>query len=254
MWSDVDTGSLLLLFSPQLYLILCNPMDYSMPGFPVLPHLPEFAQTHVHWLNEAMQPSPPQSPPSPPALNLSQHRGLLQWLGSPQQVLENLLPKYWSFRFSMSPSCEYSGLMSFRIDWFDLLVVQGTVKSLHQHHSLKASILQCSAFFIVQLSHLYMTTRKTIALTIRAFVGKVMSSRCNQFKTRSCWIRVDSNAAANIFKKERRGSFGQRRHRHTLGKTAMWTWKQKLEWRTSLVVQWLRLHAPNAGGLDSIPG
>ena len=125
MWSDVNTGSLLLLFSPQLYLILCNPMDYSTPGFPVLQHLPEFAQTHVHWLNEAMQPSPPQSPPSPPALNLSQHQGLLQWLGSPQQVLEYLLPKYWSFSFSISPFSEYSGLISFSIDWFDLLLSKG---------------------------------------------------------------------------------------------------------------------------------
>ena len=85
MWSDVDTGSLLLLFSPQLYLILCNTMDYSTPGFPVLQHLPEFAQTHVQWLNEAMQPSPPQSPPSPPALNLSQHQGLSQLFTSDDQ-------------------------------------------------------------------------------------------------------------------------------------------------------------------------
>ena len=84
-------------------------------------------------------------------------------------------PKYWSFSFSISPPNEYSGLISFRIDWFDLLVVQGTLKSLHQHHSSKASILQCSAFFIVQLSHPYMTTGKTIALTRWTFVGKVMS-------------------------------------------------------------------------------
>ena len=166
----------------------------------------------------------PLSSPSPPAFDLSQHQSLFQKVSSSHQLAKVLEPQ-----LRVSPSNVYSGFISFKSDWFDLLVVQGTVKSLHQHHSLKASILQCSAFFIVQLSHLYMTTRKTIALTIRAFVGKVMSSRCNQFKTRSCWIRVDSNAAANIFKKERRGSFGQKRHRHTLGKTAMWTWKQKLE-------------------------
>ena len=84
-------------------------------------------------------------------------------------------PKYWSFSFSISPSNEYSGLISFRIDWFDLLAVHGTLESLLQHHGSKASILQCSAFFMVQLSHLYMTTRKTIALTTEIFVGKVTS-------------------------------------------------------------------------------
>ena len=84
-------------------------------------------------------------------------------------------PKYWSFSFNISPSNEYAGLISFRIDWLDLLAVQGTLKSLLQHHSSKASILRCSAFFIVQLSHPYMTTGKTIALTRRTFVGKVMS-------------------------------------------------------------------------------
>ena len=84
-------------------------------------------------------------------------------------------PKYWSFSFSISPSNEYSGLISFRIDWFDLLAVQGILKSLLQHHSTRASILRCSAFFIVQLLHLYMTTGKTIALTIWTFVGKAMS-------------------------------------------------------------------------------
>ena len=84
-------------------------------------------------------------------------------------------PKYWNFSFSISPSSEYSGLISFRIDWFDFFVVQGALKSLLQHYSLKALILQCSAFFMVQFSHVYMTTRKTIALTIQTFVGKVMS-------------------------------------------------------------------------------
>ena len=89
-------------------------------------------------------------------------------------------PKYWSFSFSISPSNEYSGLISFRMDWLDLLAVQGTLKSLLQHHSSKASILQCSAFFMVQLSHPYMTTGKTIALTIWTFVSKVMSLLFNK--------------------------------------------------------------------------
>ena len=94
---------------------------------------------------------------------------------SNESVLRIRWPKYWSFHFSISLSSEYSGLISFRINWFDLLAVQGTLKSLLQHHRSKASILQCSAFFMVQLSHLYMTTGKTIALTIQTFVGKVMS-------------------------------------------------------------------------------
>ena len=94
-------------------------------------------------------------------------------------------PKYWSFRFNISPSNEYSGLISFRMDWLDLLAVQGTLKSLLQHHSSKASILRCSAFFTVQLSHLYVTTGKTIALTRRTFVGKVMSLLFNML---SRWV------------------------------------------------------------------
>ena len=94
---------------------------------------------------------------------------------SKEPALHIRWPKYWSFHFSISSSNEYSGLISFRIDWFDLLAVQGTLKSLLQHHSSKASILQCSAFFMVQLSYSYMTTGKTRALTKRTFVGKVMS-------------------------------------------------------------------------------
>ena len=97
------------------------------------------------------------------------------WVFSDESVLCIRWPKYWSFSFSISPSNEYSGLISFRIDWFDLLAVQGTLKILFQHHSSKASILQCSAFFLVQLSHLYMTAGKTIALTRQTFFGKVMS-------------------------------------------------------------------------------
>ena len=111
----------------------------------------------------------PLSPPSPPALNLSQHQGLFQWV-----TLCIRWPRYWSFSFSTSTSKEYSGLISFRIDWLDL-AVQRTFKSIFQHHSLKVLILQHSAFFMVQLSHLYMTTGKFIALTTWTFVGKVMS-------------------------------------------------------------------------------
>ena len=127
----------------------------------------ELAQTHVHRVSNAIQPPHPLSSPSPPVFNLLQHQGN-------ESVLHIRWPKYWSFSFSISPPDEHSGLISLRIDWLDLLAVQGTLKSLLQHHSSKASILQCSAFFIVQLSHPYMTTGKTIVLTILNFVGKVM--------------------------------------------------------------------------------
>ena len=139
---------------------LCDPMDCSMPGFGVLHHLLELVQTHVGWVDDAIQPSYPLSSPSPPTFNLSQHQGL-----SNESALHIRWPKYWSFSFSIRPSNEYSGLISFRIDRFDLLEVQGTLKSLLQHHSLKASVLWGSAFFMVQLSNPYMTTGKTIALT-----------------------------------------------------------------------------------------
>ena len=144
----------------QSCLTLWDPMNCSTPGFPILHCLPEFAQTHVHWVSDAIQPSHPASSPSALPLYLSQQQSLFQWVICSHQV-----PKYWSFSFSISPFNEYSGLISFRTDWFDLLTVQGTFKSLLRHHSLKASILWCSAFFMVQLSHPYMTTGKTIALT-----------------------------------------------------------------------------------------
>ena len=115
----------------------------------------EPAQTHVKPVRDAIQPSHPLSSPSPPAFNLSQNQGLFN-----ESVLPIRWPKYWSFIFSISPSNEYSGLISFRMDWLDLLVVQETVKSLLQHHSSKASILWCSAVFVFQLSHPYMTTGK----------------------------------------------------------------------------------------------
>ena len=132
-------------------------MNHSMPGFPVHHQHLESTQTHVHCVGDAIQPSHPLSSPSPPALNLSQHQGLFR-----------------CFSFSISPSNEHPGLFSFRMDWLDLLAVQGTLKSLLQHHSSKASILWRSTFFVVQLSHPYMTTGKTITLTSWTFVGKVM--------------------------------------------------------------------------------
>ena len=118
---------------------------------------------------ESVMSSHPLLSPSPPAFNVFQHQGLFKWVSSLHRW-----PKYGSFSFNIRASNEHSGLMSFRMDWLDLLVVQGTLKSLLQHHSSKALILQCSAFFIVQLSHPYMTIGKTIALTRWTFVGKVM--------------------------------------------------------------------------------
>ena len=125
-------------------------MDCSTPGFPIIHHLLELAQTLVHWVHDAIQPSHPLSSHSPLVFNLSR-------VFSNESVLHIRWPKCWSFSLSISPSCEYSGLISFTIDWFDLLAVQGTLKNLPQHHSSKASILWCSAFFMVQLSHPYMT-------------------------------------------------------------------------------------------------
>jgi len=145
-------------------------MDRSMPSLPVYHQLPESTQIHVHWVGDAIQPSCPLSSLSPPALNLSQHQGLFKWVSSLHQVAKVL-----EFQFNISASNEHPGLISFRMDWLDLLAVQGTLKSLLQHHSSKVSILQCSVFFIVWLSYPYMTTGKTIVLTRWTFVGKVMS-------------------------------------------------------------------------------
>ena len=145
-------------------------MNRSTPGLPVHHKLLESTHTLVHWVGDAIQPSHPLSSPSPPVLNLSQHQGLSQWVSSSHQMAKVL-----KFQLKFSPSNEYSGLISFRMYWLHLLAVQGTLKNLLQHHSSKASIVLCSAFFIVQLSHPYMTTGKTIALTRRTFVGKVMS-------------------------------------------------------------------------------
>ena len=153
---------------------LCNPMNRSTPGLPVHHHLPEFTQTHVHRVGM------PSShlilcrpllllPPIPPSIRVF----------SNESTLHMKWPKFWSSSFSIIPSKEIPGLISFRMDWLDLLAVQGTLKSLLQHHSSKASILRRSAFFTVQLSHPYMTTGKTVALTRRSYVGKVMSLLLN---------------------------------------------------------------------------
>ena len=140
---------------------LCDPTDYSMPGFLSITNSQSSCPS-CWWYYPTILSSVAPFP--------SQHQRLFKWVSSSHQV-----PKYWSFSFSISPSNEYSGLISFRMDRLDLLAIQGTLKSLLQHHSLKASILQWSAFFIVQLSHPYMTTGKIIALTRWTFVGKVMS-------------------------------------------------------------------------------
>ena len=142
-------------------------MDYSTSVFPILHYLPEFVQIHVHWVVDAIQPSHPPSSPSPHALNLSQHQSLFQKVSSSHQLAKVLEPQ-----LRVSPSNVYSGFISFKSDWFDLLEVQGTLKSLLQHHNSKELILRHSAFFMVQLLHSYMTTVKTIDLTIQISVGK----------------------------------------------------------------------------------
>ena len=175
-------------FAVRSFLTLGDPMDCSMPDFPVLHYFLEFAQTHILWGDDATQPSHPCRlllllPSIFPSISIFSNELalLIKW------------PMHWSF--SISPSKEYSGLISFRIDWFDLLAVQGTLKSLLQHHNAKASILLCSAFFMVQLSHLYTTTGKTIALTIWTFVSKVISL---VFNTLSRFV-IASFQEANVF-------------------------------------------------------
>ena len=154
----------------QSCLTLCDPMDYSTPHFSDLHYLGSLLKLV---LIEAMMPSN--------HLILCHPLLLLPSIFPSMRGFSNKLalcirwPKFWSFNFSISPSNEYSGLISFRIDWLDLLAVQGTLKRLFQHHSLKASVLRHSAFFMVQLSHPYMTTGKTITLTVQIFLGKVMS-------------------------------------------------------------------------------
>ena len=135
-------------------------MDCCTPGLPVHHQLLELTQTHVHWVSDSIQPSHPLSSPSPLPSIFPSIR-----VFSSESVFCIKWPKCWSFSFSISPSSEYSGLISFRIDWFDHLTIQGILKSFLQHHSPKVTVLQHSAFFMGQLSHLYMTTGKTIALT-----------------------------------------------------------------------------------------
>ena len=148
-----------------------------MPGLPVHHQLRELTQTHFHRVGDAVQPSHPLLSPSPPAFNFPSIRDF-----SNESVLHIRWQKYCSFSFSISPSNEYSGLISFSFDWLDVFAVQGTFKSLLQHDSSKTSIFQCSAFFMVQLSHIYMTIGKTIALSRWTFVGKVMSLHFNKIK------------------------------------------------------------------------
>ena len=166
----------LLFFSSvsQSCPTLCDPVNRSRPGLPVHHQLPEFTQTHVHRVSDAIHHLIPCCPllllpPIPPSIRVF----------SNESTLRMRWPKDWSFSFSIIPSKEYPGLISFRMDWLDLLAVQGTLKSLLQHHSSKASILRRSAFFTVQLSHPYVTTGKTIALTRQTFVGKGMSLLLN---------------------------------------------------------------------------
>ena len=151
----------------QSCLTLCNPVDYSTSGFLILHHPLELAQNHVYWVGDDNQPSHPLLFPFPPHFNVSQHQGL-----SHKSTLRIRCPKYWRFHFSISPSNECSGLIYFRIDWLDLLAVQGALKSLLQNHRTKASILWPSTFFMVQLSNPYMTTGKTKALTRWTFKAK----------------------------------------------------------------------------------
>ena len=161
---------LLLLFSCSVMSDSLWPHSRSMSGFPVLHHFLELAQTHVHWVGDAIQPFHPLSSPPPPALSLFQHQSLFQWVSSSHQVSKELELQLQDQTFKW-----IWRLISFRNDWLDLLEVQRTFKSLLQYRRSKASVLQRSAFFLVQLSHPYMTTRKTIALNKWTFVSKVMS-------------------------------------------------------------------------------
>ena len=145
-------------------------MDCSAPGASAHHQLPERAQTHVHGVSDAIHPLIPCRPRLLPPSVFPSIRGF-----SNESILHIRWPKYWSFGFSISPSNGYPGLISFRMDWLDLLAVQGTLRSLLQHHSSKASVLRQLASFMVQISHPYMTTGKTIVLTRRTFVSKVMS-------------------------------------------------------------------------------
>ena len=164
-------------------------MDCSMPGLPVHHQPPELTQTHVHWVGDAIQPSHPLLSPSPPAsIRVFSNESALciRW------------PKHWSFSFNISPSNKHSGLISFRMDCLDILAVQGTLKSLLQQHSSKASILQCSAFFIVQLSYPYMTTGKTITKSDNTKIKErnleIYRSAIEQNFTSNAYMTITSKA------------------------------------------------------------
>ena len=159
---------MLFIVQSPICVWLCDPTDCSMPGCLVLLCLPKFAQTHVHWVRDVMQPSHPMSP-----LLLLPSIFPSVRVFSTKLAIHIRWPKYWSF--SISPSKKYSGLISLHIDWFDLLAVQGTFRSLLQHHSLKASILWCSDFFIAQLSQQYMTTNWEDHSLDYTLVSRVMS-------------------------------------------------------------------------------
>ena len=179
-WFPLGLTSFQFSSVTQSCLTLCDPMDCSTPGLPDLRHswslLKLMSTELVMPFNHLVLCHPRLLPPSVfPTIRVF----------SNESALHIRWPMYWSFSFSISPSNQYSGLISFRIDWFDILAVQRTFKSLLQHHNSKASILRCSAFFMVQLSHPYMTTGKTIALTRWTFVGKVVSA----FEL-WCWRRL----------------------------------------------------------------
>ena len=176
-WSEFQFSSV-----AQSCPTLCNPMDCSMPGFPVHHELLELAQTHVHLVSDASQPSHPLLSPSPPAFNLSQDQGLFQWVSSSHQIAKvlELQLQHQSFQWIFRIDFLW-------IDWFDFLLVQETLKSLLQHHSSKASIFLHSAFFMLQLSHPYMTIGKTIALTRWTFVGKEFGERL-KIKMSTMWV------------------------------------------------------------------
>ena len=228
-------------------------MNRSTPGLPVHHQLLEFTQTHVHLVGDAIQPSHPVVPFSscPQSLPASESFPVSQLFASGET------PKYWSFSFNISPSNEHPGLISFRMDWLDLLAVQGTLKSLLQHHSSKASIPWHSAFFTVQLSHPYMTTGKTIALTRWTFVGKVMSLLFNTLSrlvTEKAMAPHSSTLAWRIQWAEERGglqSMGSLRVGHDLATSlslfTFMNWRRK--WQPTPVF----LPGESQGG-DSLVG
>ena len=170
-----------------MYRTLCNPMDHSMAGLPVNHQLPEFTQNHVHWVGDTIQPSHPLSSLSPPAFNLSQHQGLFK-----KSFLHIRWAKYWSFSFSISPSNEYSGLISFRMDWLDLLAFQGTLEESSPTPQFKSINSLMLSFIYIQLSHPHMITGKIIVLNKWTFVCKVMSLLFNKLCQFSRSVMSDS--------------------------------------------------------------